>query len=79
MRDGTCRITNYVHGTEAAHIIPEGESEWFHSRGMTRRAKIDDESNFLALKVDVHKLWDQRHFTLRVEKAAFERSRKTLS
>lgn len=63
-RDGTCRITNYTEQTEAAHIIPDGESEWFQSRGLTRRAKMEDESNFLLLKVDVHKLWDQRQFTV---------------
>lgn len=25
---------------------------------------MEDESNFLLLKVDVHKLWDQRQFTV---------------
>lgn len=63
-RDGTCRITNYTEQTEAVHIIPERESEWFHARGMTRRAPIQDESNFILLKVDVHKQWDQRQSTL---------------
>lgn len=49
--DGTCRITNCTEQTEAAHNIPEAESEWFQSRGLTRRAKMEDESNFLLLKV----------------------------
>lgn len=31
---------------------------------MTRHAKMDDESNLLLLRIDVHKLWDQRHFTI---------------
>ena len=63
-RDGTCRMTNYTEQTEAAHIIPDGESEWFCASGMTCRATMTHSSNFLLLRVDVHKLWDQRQFTI---------------
>lgn len=64
-RDVSCRVTNHKEETEAAHIIPDGESNWFHSTALwTITSLNEDARNRILLRRDVHALWDKRHFSI---------------
>jgi len=63
-RDETCRVSNHVEQTEAAHIIPLGESKWFDSTEMSSYMNINSPQNYLLLRSDIHQLWDQRQFSI---------------
>ncbi|KAI0111744.1 hypothetical protein F4814DRAFT_423466 [Daldinia grandis] len=61
-RDVTCRITNSYTPLERAHIIPSNENPWFKANAMgfyTGPGRIDSLHNSIALRKDVHYLWDK--------------------
>ncbi|RSL45308.1 hypothetical protein CEP51_016103 [Fusarium floridanum] len=61
-----CPVTNASYALTEAHIIPKEESEWFLINGMHRygngRYDIDDPSNIVTLRSDVHICLDRRVF-----------------
>ncbi|KAH6975855.1 hypothetical protein EDB80DRAFT_757639 [Ilyonectria destructans] len=61
-----CPVTNTSYALTEAHIIPKEESEWFLINGMHRYGKgrydIDDPSNIVTLRSDVHICLDRRVF-----------------
>ncbi|KAK4981248.1 hypothetical protein LTR28_000004 [Elasticomyces elasticus] len=70
-RDTTCRISTHHTGTEAAHLCPEHEKEWFLRNSMQRwnsdlsldSAKLLwDMSNLMLLRSDLHTAFDDRKF-----------------
>ena len=71
-RDVSCRITNYIEGTESAHLVPLNEQEWFDRNGMYRYTTttnsvapaIQDARNAILLRSDIHTTFDQKRFTV---------------
>ncbi|KAI9899675.1 hypothetical protein N3K66_006136 [Trichothecium roseum] len=70
VRDNTCRISGYGNAIDATHFIPFSARYWFNSNDMTRYCSeesephpIDDKCNLVALRKDLHFLFDQRRFT----------------
>jgi hypothetical protein len=68
-RDKSCRVTGSNESCEAAHIVPYAENEWFQSNSMDSYCRIpgtappiDNESNLIALRSDIHGLFDQHRF-----------------
>ena len=73
----TCRLTQQSHAVDQAHIIPSGEEQWFTENNMgvlsehiavvmtgpDIQSDLDRESNRLALRTDIHRLWDQKQLT----------------
>jgi len=66
-RDQACRMTDSKEGTQAAHIVPKAERQWFALNSMpsycvldpTAGASIiDRSSNGILLRSDIHKLLD---------------------
>jgi hypothetical protein len=67
LRDLSCRITGCKEETQAAYICPQSESEWYCQNGMLRYsgssiAGIDDSSNALLLRADIHIAFDKPKF-----------------
>lgn len=70
-RDISCRVTNHTEGTEHAHLIPRSEQQWYIQNRMSRYANIrpdaefiDDTSNAILLRSDIHSLFDQKRFVI---------------
>lgn len=70
-RDLRCRITRFYDGTQNAHIVPRNEVSWFVSNNMAqynlnRRLRssegINDVSNGMLLRSDLHNLVDSQYF-----------------
>ncbi|TIA35912.1 hypothetical protein D6C78_05798 [Aureobasidium pullulans] len=70
-RDGSCRLSGFGDQIERAHLCPRSEVEWFldqdmdrynDSRSLMGNNVIDDLSNSLALRVDIHQSFDARNF-----------------
>lgn len=68
-RDGSCRVTNARDYVERAHLCPRGQAEWFTENRMERYNMnlnlpddhmVDDISNTVALRSDVHRAFDDR-------------------
>ncbi|KAI1207851.1 uncharacterized protein F4807DRAFT_433513 [Annulohypoxylon truncatum] len=71
IRDESCRVTQSRSYNERAHIIPEAEAFWFMNNRMSRYAsnpdvcpEIDDISNTMLLRPDIHKQFDLKELTL---------------
>lgn len=56
-------MTANMLGTEAAHIIPEAETVWFHSNNFLVDGGLGSTRNKLLLRADVHRVWDAQTFT----------------
>ncbi|KAI9768170.1 MAG: hypothetical protein M1840_005000 [Geoglossum simile] len=70
-RDSTCRITGYSSGTEACHLCPKSEIQWFRRNLMgsyninpNLRVPTDDVSNAILLRRDLHFEFDSRVFVI---------------
>ncbi|KAI4189419.1 MAG: hypothetical protein LQ348_003796, partial [Seirophora lacunosa] len=72
-RDPSCLLSGMRDIRERAHICPREESRWFQANGMRRYnlnrlltadARIDDMSNAIAMRSDVHKAYDKRLFVM---------------
>jgi hypothetical protein len=70
-RDASCRISAHEEGTQAAHICPRSEEDWFDSNEMsiynlnpqmTGVQSMDDVSNAMLLRADLHKSFDAQKF-----------------
>ncbi|KAL7928977.1 hypothetical protein V8C35DRAFT_316667 [Trichoderma chlorosporum] len=75
-RDQTCRITGSLLPNETAHIIPQAQAEWWQRNSMFTYTTNPDTSsdtfcadNAILLRRDVHKMWDDDHFTIVPKKA----------
>ncbi|KAI1184606.1 hypothetical protein F5B17DRAFT_72372 [Nemania serpens] len=73
MRDGGCRITGSRVAPEAAHLVSVEAQGWFEHNQMERYCRgesrpiaqnIDDDSNMISLRRDLHFLFDQRRFSV---------------
>jgi len=71
-RDYSCRSSGCEERTTVAHICPRAENDWFHKNSMqryvsnTRRTgsgAIDDSSNVLLLRQDLHTAFDAHRLT----------------
>ncbi|KAL8383535.1 hypothetical protein RB595_010643, partial [Gaeumannomyces hyphopodioides] len=68
-RDVSCRITAFIDSCETAHLIPYSERGWFVSNEMRQYVQsaatlpIDDESNLILLRRDLHFLFDRYRYT----------------
>lgn len=69
-RDGRCVLTGQKEITEAAHLIPRHEKLWFQHETMQDYSNnpargqecIDDVTNAITLRTDVHQLFDRKYF-----------------
>ncbi|KAK9480328.1 hypothetical protein V1514DRAFT_194182 [Lipomyces japonicus] len=72
-RDVYCRITGHNTATDVAHIIPRAEKDWFENNGMRywnwepsllEKSLLDDQTNLMLLRSDVHQAFDDKYFVL---------------
>ena len=71
-RDKHCLITSSKDYIESAHLCPREEAEWFSRSGMVHyninkmlgNYFVDDISNAIALRPDIHKAFDDRKFLI---------------
>ena len=70
-RDGSCRVTNAEDYVDRAHLCPRSQAEWFKENRMGRynlnldlqgEHRVDDISNTVALRSDIHRAFDKRRF-----------------
>lgn len=71
LRDVTCRMSDHEEVTEMAHLCPRSEDRWFHDNGMhnyiddprkTGSGAVNDPSNVMLLREDLHTSFDQLKF-----------------
>ncbi|KAI8710573.1 HNHc domain-containing protein [Fusarium sp. LHS14.1] len=68
---GWCCLSNYSDPVESAHLVPSAQSNWWQSNRMARYSEttlfstdpINAPANRLPLRSDIHKMFDERHFT----------------
>lgn len=80
-----CVLSNYTDGLETAHLIPVAEKEWWLLNEMDEYSltylfssnPIDGPANVIALRADLHRVFDERHFcpVVKVEEVDGERDR----
>ncbi|KAI4105575.1 MAG: hypothetical protein LQ345_007223 [Seirophora villosa] len=69
-RDTSCRLTGWHQMTEAAHIVPREESDWFSENEMqsyspdTLLSTTDNAANEFLLRRDVYRAYDQSMWTI---------------
>jgi hypothetical protein len=72
-RDKSCRITERISCTVAAHVCPRSEHDWFKrnsmrtyntNRNLTDAASRDDERNGFLLRWDLHAALDDKEFVI---------------
>ena len=72
-RDRYCSLSGYRDLLKRAHLCPRSEIEWFQTNGMDQYNNqlelsgdviTDDMANTIALKVDLHRAFDQNHFVI---------------
>lgn len=72
-RDGGCLMTGSRDCLERAHLCPRSQSNWFEANGMDQYNKnmtlsgdsvTDDISNAIALRSDIHTLFDNGRFVI---------------
>lgn len=70
-RDKSCRMSACEEATQSAHLIPKSEEDWFNANSMSMYNKyplrsgpqiLDDTSNALLLRADLHQLFDTPKF-----------------
>ncbi|QSS63998.1 hypothetical protein I7I51_01059 [Histoplasma capsulatum] len=63
-----CAVTNYSLCTEQAHIVPREEETWYVRNGMgiygANLGDINEATNVLPLRSDIHKCFDNRWFVI---------------
>ncbi|KAL8832480.1 MAG: hypothetical protein Q9191_000250 [Dirinaria sp. TL-2023a] len=70
LRDGSCRITKHTEECDAAHLCPKSEEAWFMDNDMEQYGRqkrmtdlaINDASNLLLLRADLHRQFDKSQF-----------------
>ncbi|KAL8956176.1 MAG: hypothetical protein Q9193_006224, partial [Seirophora villosa] len=70
LRDRTCRMTAYGEGCDNSHLCPWTERQWYQENAMGHygelisggRQVIDDPSNVMLLRADLHRAWDNMRF-----------------
>lgn len=71
IRDGSCRMTEHVEECDIAHLCPKSEGDWFRFNEMdqhvfqkrrTGDAAMNDPSNLLLLRADLHRSFDKLQF-----------------
>ncbi|TKA59822.1 hypothetical protein B0A49_14042 [Cryomyces minteri] len=72
-RDKACLISKQRDCVEKGHLCPRSEVRWFHLNGMsqynlnrqlTQDAVVDDISNVIALRSDIHTTFDDKKFVI---------------
>lgn len=63
-----CALTNHDYGLKKAYIVPREEGEWFMQNSMSRYGvdmhNVNDSSNILRLRADIHRCFDARKFSM---------------
>ncbi|KAL8826766.1 MAG: hypothetical protein Q9170_007277 [Blastenia crenularia] len=70
LRDMSCRMTAYVEGCDNSHLCPLAEAQWYQDNRMDQygalnmggRQGINDPSNIMLLRTDLHRGWDRMRF-----------------
>ena len=77
-RDQSCRVSGHHDYIERAHLCPKKEVDWFHQNGMGTYndnhrlgpgSALDDMSNAMALRPDLHRAFDNRGFVVVCKKS----------
>ena len=72
-RDVACYVTGHIDYREAAHLCSKAEHEWFRKNRMRKYCRnqmlppeflLDDGRNAIALRMDIHRAFDDRRFIL---------------
>ncbi|RDW57457.1 hypothetical protein BP6252_13795 [Coleophoma cylindrospora] len=80
-RDQSCRISGFSEGTQAAHLCPRNEETWFQRNEMSRynlnplliaTMPLEDTSNALLLRQDLHSHFDAHKFVFVPKKTSEE-------
>ncbi|KAF3910630.1 hypothetical protein ABW21_db0204636 [Orbilia brochopaga] len=74
-RDASCKVTGCPDGTEAAHLVPREEVEWWrrnHMRVFTHAGKrVKDPTtvpeNLITLRADIHRVFNKSSFLFAVK------------
>ncbi|RSL78792.1 hypothetical protein CEP52_017601, partial [Fusarium oligoseptatum] len=72
INNGHCSLSNYADGVESAHLVPSAQSNWWSRNHMARYGEtnlfstdpINAPANYIPLRSDIHKIFDERHFCL---------------
>ncbi|KAK5015469.1 hypothetical protein LTR60_002859 [Cryomyces antarcticus] len=76
-RDRACIVSKQGDCVEKGHLCPRSEVKWFHLNGMsqynlnrqlTQDAVVDDITNVVALRSDIHTTFDERKFVIVLKK-----------
>lgn len=70
LRDMSCRMTAYGEGCDNSHLCPLTETQWYQENRMDQygelyrggRQGINDPSNIMLLRTDLHRAWDKMRF-----------------
>ncbi|KAI4278547.1 MAG: hypothetical protein L6R35_006087 [Caloplaca aegaea] len=70
LRDISCRMTAYGEGCDNSHLCPLTEMLWYQENRMDQygdlnrggRQGINDPSNIMLLRTDLHRAWDKMQF-----------------
>ncbi|KAI4173591.1 MAG: hypothetical protein LQ348_006533 [Seirophora lacunosa] len=70
VRDITCRMTACAEGCDNSHLCPQTERQWYQENRMEDygevisggRQGINDPSNVMLLRTDLHRAWDNMRF-----------------
>lgn len=72
-RDVSCRVSKAMDYIESAHLCPRSQAEWFEANGMGQYNQntnlsgdfvVDDISNAIALRSDIHRAFDDGKFVI---------------
>lgn len=69
MRERSCRLSGCREGLQVAHVVPQSEVDWGQANGMSlynisESNTLDDVSNALLLRADLHLAFDRSHIAL---------------
>ncbi|KAH6975849.1 hypothetical protein EDB80DRAFT_658503 [Ilyonectria destructans] len=70
-RPGHCSLSDCADAIESAHLVPTTQSHWWRINVMKQHVRaplfstndIDCPANSLPLRCDIHRMFDERHFT----------------
>ncbi|KAK4133998.1 hypothetical protein BT67DRAFT_442514 [Trichocladium antarcticum] len=69
---GRCALSNYADGLEGAHLVELKNAQWWNANELDDYAasatfsgeRINSDANIMFLRADLHRTFDERHYTL---------------